>query len=376
MKVLVFGLRGFPGVAGGVESHCQHLYPELEKLGVCVEVIVRSTHQQPRFSKTWQGVQFRTLWAPKSRTLEAFVHSLISVLYAAVTRPDVLHIHSIGPAIFTPIARLFLIKVLVTYHASDYEQKKWGRFGRSILRIGERFAMRFAHEVISVSHHGARGLKRLYGRDVTVIPNGVEPIEQVDSGDVHRELDLQPKKYVLHVGRSIPDKRQDDLIRAFRRAELPGWKLVLVGDLSGDDEYSTRVRTLAADDPRVVLAGYRDGSALSSLLSNAGCFVLPSSYEGLPVALLEALSAGIPVLASDIDANHEIELPESCYFPVGDIETLANKMPTAAREYEKPVVEALKRRVEAEFSWPDIAARTFSLYQRMIAGQGSTNDLK
>ena len=67
------------------------------------------------------------------------------------------------------------------------------------------------------------------------------------------------------------------------------------------------------------MCGTRGGSELSTLYAGAGVYVLPSAHEGLPITLLEALSFGLPCIASDIPANREVRLGEECYFPVGDI---------------------------------------------------------
>lgn len=134
MKVLVFGVRGFPAVQGGVETHAEHLYPELVKLGFNVTVAVRAAYQSHK-ETSYKGVEFKKLWAPKSQFLEAAVHSLLAILYAGITRPDLVHIHSIGPALVTPIARIMGLRVVVTHHGADYDREKWnGALGAKLGR--------------------------------------------------------------------------------------------------------------------------------------------------------------------------------------------------------------------------------------------------
>lgn len=366
MKVMALGLRALPGIAGGVESHCEHLYPLVAAQGVDVEILVRSAYVDPSAAGQWRGTQIRRLWSPRKSGLEVILHTFLGVLYAAVRRPDVLHLHSVGPAIFTPLARALGLHVVVTHHAPDYEQAKWGWLGKWILKTGERMTMRYANEVISVSRHGASELKRAYGREPVLILNGVPFIGTTESRAILEELRLESGRYVLHVGRAIPDKRQDDLIRAFGRAQLPGWKLVLVGNLSGDDEYSARVRKMAAERSDVVLAGFRSGVDLQTLFTNAGCFVLPSAIEGLSIALLEALSAGCVVVGSNIPANHEIELPQGCYFEIGDIDAMATAISTIPRTVPREVWQRLRSRVHDEYDWERIAEQTVRLYRNSL----------
>lgn len=372
MKVIVLGLRALPGIAGGVESHCEHLYPLVAKQGVDVEIIVRSAYVEPDAPSYWRGARIRRIWSPRKSGLEVILHTFLGVMYAAVRRPDVLHLHSVGPAVFTPLARLMGLHVVVTHHAPDYVQSKWGWLGKWILKTGERMTMRYANEVISVSRHGALELARAYGREPRLILNGVPFIGPTESRAVLDELGLESGRYVLHVGRAIPDKRQDDLIRAFAQASLPGWKLVLVGNLGGDDEYSSSVRQLAGRYPDVVLGGFRSGVDLQALFTNAGCFALPSAIEGLSIALLEALSAGCAVVGSNIPANHEIELPKGCYFEVGDIDAMATALGSIPKTIPKRIWNDLRRRVHSEYDWALLAKQVVELYCASTARTGGT----
>lgn len=374
MKVMALGLRALPGIAGGVESHCEHLYPLIAEAGVDVEILVRSAYVAPLAPRQWRGTRIRRLWSPRKSGVEVILHTFLGVAYAAVRRPDVLHLHSVGPAIFAPLARALGLHVVVTHHAPDYVQAKWGWLGKWILKTGERMAMRYANEVISVSRHGVAELKRVYGREPVLILNGVPFIGPTESRVVLDELRLESGRYVLHVGRAIPDKRQDDLIKAFSRARLPGWKLVLVGNLSGNDEYSARVRQMAAERTDIVLAGFRGGVDLQTLFTNAGCFALPSAIEGLSIALLEALSAGCAVVGSDIPANHEVELPASCYFKVGDIDALAAAISTVPNTIPPQVWQDLRNRIHQEYDWSRIAEQTVRLYRDSTSGQLRHND--
>lgn len=366
MKIVVVGLRSIPGVAGGIETHCEQLYPRVAHAGIDVEIIVRSPYVTESANGKWNGVRIRKLWSPKRRGFETFFHTLIGVVYAGIVRPDLLHLHAVGPGLFTPLARAFRLKVVVTHHGSDYERAKWGTVVKRLLKTGERLAMYFANEVISVSRSKASELMFEYGREPIVIPNGVPVIERPASSEVLEELGIEANKYVLHVGRWAPEKRQDDLIEGFTKACLSGWKLVLVGDINGKDEFSRRIRKMAEQHQTVVLAGFRSGDALRALFSNAGCFALPSTIEGFSIAMLEALSAGCVVVASDIPANHEIELPPECYFPVGDVGAISKVLGAATRNVSRDTWIRLRNKVRAEYDWQQIAERTVRVYHDTV----------
>lgn len=360
---MALGLRGFPGVQGGIETHAEHLYPLLAKLGCEVEVIARAPYLPADSAKQWRGVRLRRLWSPRSKGLETICHTFLGTLYAAVKRPDVLHYHAVGPAIMVPLARLLALRVVVTHHGPDYDRQKWGRFSRWVLRTGERLGMRFAHQRIVISKVIQKLVRDKHGRDSILIYNGVELPALPETTSALAKFDLRPDRYVLLVSRLVPEKRHLDLIRAFEAARLEGWKLVLVGAADHPDDYMRRVLAAAQSTPGVICTGFQSGLALSELYAHAGVFVLPSSHEGLPIVLLEALSYGIDVIASDIPANLEVGLGRDRYFPLGDITALAELLCTAA-DNPSSDEQRNKRRVwvKEQYDWEGIAAKTLEVY--------------
>jgi len=367
LSVIVLGLRGIPNVQGGVETHTRELYPRLVALGVRVEVLVRAQFVS-KAEQSYRGIRLTRICTSKRAGFESLIHSVIGVVYAGLRRPDILHIHAVGPAIVAPIARLLGIRVVVTHHGPDYQREKWGWFARLVLRTGERECCRTANAVIVISNGIARHLREQFGRESVLIPNGIAA-PSVCQGDQHvRDLGLEPGRYFLMVGRMVPEKRQLDVIRAHELANIHGWKLVLVGAHQADD-YSRTVET-AARAAGVTLTGYLSGEPLRQLYSLSGAFILPSSYEGLPIALLEALSYGLPVLASDIEANREVGLEESCYFPVGDIAALASGLiRLAAAERDEAGRVALSKWAAQKYNWDHIAEQTLAVYRMVMEGR-------
>jgi glycosyltransferase involved in cell wall biosynthesis len=366
---MAMGLRGIPGVQGGVETHAEQLYPRLAALGCDVEVIVRSPFSAPGVRR-FGSVSLRRIWSPRHSGVEALVHSVVAVLYAAIRRPDILHIHAIGPAIVTPIARLFGLRVVVTHHGHDYDREKWGPFARMILRTGERWGMRCANGRISVSQGIADKVAMLYDRRCAVIPNGVLPPPTGLGDRAPRAFGLDPGRYFLQVSRLVPEKRQLDLVHAYAQLGPSTWKLALVGALGGDP-YCTKLQEAAAAVPGVVLTGFQTGTNLHELYRHAGAFVLPSTHEGLPIAILEALGHGVPVVASDIAPNLEIGLPQDSYFPAGDVTALSGLLRAAI---DAPVLSEDARagrqaRALEKYDWDRIADNTFQLFQSLTGAK-------
>ena len=368
LRIAVLGTRGIPDVMGGVETHCQELFPRIVAHGHKVTLFGRSPYLALKVPYEYRGIKIIPLWAPKKKSLEAILQTLLGVLYVVKHRDqfDLLHIHAIGPALLVPVARLFGIPVVITHHGPDYDRQKWGKLAKSVLRLGESLGCRFSDAVITVSRHIALLVEANFNCKATYIPNGVNLPDIVPAGDMLERHSLIAFKYILAVGRFVPEKGFHDLLRAYSACRTD-WKLVIAGDADHEDDYSRGIKTLAAKDPRVVLTGFIRGDDLAEVLTNAGLFILPSYHEGLPIALLEAISYNIPILVSDIPANMELADPIET-FPVGNVHLLSEMIMQQTTSVTK---EALARyRLDHEFNWDVVAAATEKVYCDVL---GRTN---
>lgn len=362
-RVMMLGLRGVPNVQGGVEKHVEELARLYIAKGWDVEVVGRRPYLDRKQPYIWEGVQVTPVWAPTSMKFEAIIHTVVGVLRAGIKRPDVLHIHAIGPALATPLARLLGLPTVVTHHGFDYNRQKWGRLARTMLKLGEWCGMRFANARIAVSNDIAQTMQQRYDVPVTFIPNGVTLRPASHDKAWLEKHDLSPGRYIALVARIVPEKRQLDLIEAFAKLSDPSLKLALVGSAEYTAEYAATVRARAEAVPGVVLTGALRGDELSAVFSQAALFVLPSSHEGMPIALLEAMGYGLNVLASDITANVEVGLSKDSYFLLGDIEALKDAIRAKIdRPLSPDQSQELIDRIARDYSWSGIADRTLAIY--------------
>jgi len=369
-RVIMLGMRGFPDVQGGVEKHTEKLARALLALGWNVEAIVRNRYVS-RLQKSWCGVNFTRIWAPHIKGLETVIHSFLGVLYAGISRPDILHIHGIGPAFFVPLARAFGLKVVVTCHSLNYQHRKWGLLARSIFRAGEWAGMRFANGRISVSRFLADKMRSAYDVSVSTIPNGIDKPANVRSRGTLDKFGLEADRYALCVARIDEEKRQLDLIRAYSQIATPDFKLVLAGDVDYSGRHARMVSEVVKRTPGVVMLGYQSAASLAELYANAAIFVLPSANEGQPIVVLEALSYGLPVLLSDIAAHRDMTIPRVRYFPVGDIEMLTKYLAEISEAPPQRLSVLDRRHVLAKYEWREIATRTLEVY---VSALGSSRN--
>lgn len=362
MKIVVIGTRGIPKIMGGVETHCEELYPRIAAMGHDVTVIRRKTYvHEDKPLKEYKGVKLVDLYNPHSKSFEAIVHTFLAVIKARSLNPDVLHIHTIGPSLLAPVARMLGLKVVMTNHGPDYDRQKWSKTAKAILRLSERMGTRFSNRVIVISKVIADILSTKYGRNDTVlIYNGVNTPEKSVSRDYLRSIGLADNdRYIVAIGRFVKEKGFHDLVEAYNRLDKSKYpyRLVIAGDCDHPDQYSENLKETARK-AGVVLTGFIKGEKLNQVMTNASLFVLPSYHEGLPIALLEAMSYNLDVLVSDIPANKLdcLSLPD--FFHAGDVADLTDKLiakfasPTPQRTYDL-----------SPFDWDTIARQTADVYR-------------
>lgn len=366
MRIAVTGTRGIPGIQGGVETHCEHLFPRMVAMGHDVTVFRRAPYtatEEPRLTE-YRGVKLVDVPTPRRKSLEAPLHTLRCVLRARRMGVDILHIHSIGPTLLVPLARLLGLKVVMTHHGPDYDRAKWGRLARTVLKLGERLGCRHANAVIVISRVIADIVARKHGRtDTDLIFNGVEPQAEPESYPLLVRHGLEPGRYILGLGRFVEEKGFHDLIEAYKAigGKQSGWTLAIAGDADHPDEYSRRLKRMA-EDAGVVLTGFISGEELRQVTAGAALFAMPSYHEGLPIALLEAMSHRLDVAVSDIPACRLPELEPGDYFAAGDTEALAALLrrklsePRGRRSYDL-----------SAYDWDRIAVQTEAVYRRVMS---------
>jgi glycosyltransferase involved in cell wall biosynthesis len=366
LRVAMVGQRGIPATFGGIEHHVEELGSRLAARGHDVVVYTRTNYVETRPARV-RGMRPRYLPTVGSKHLDAIVHSTLSTVDAMIRGADIVHYHAVGPGIPAVIPRyLSRAKVVLTVHGLDAERAKWGGAARRVLDGATWLSARVPDETIVVSRDLERHYRERYGRRTTYIPNGVaEPVVRAPD-EIVRRFGLHGDDYVLFVGRMVPEKAPDLLIRAFRSLSTDR-RLVLAGGSSYTDDFLRSLQTLAASDRRVLMTGYVYGPVLEELYTNASAFALPSSLEGLPLTLLEAASYGIPIVVSDIRPHLEVvgdDGPGHRIFHSGDEGALAGALREALTDprAERRGAKSLRHRILSTYPWEHAVDGTESVY--------------
>lgn len=319
------GLRGFPDVQGGVENHCAAILPNL---GINCRVYRRKPYIS-QDKKPPENIRFVDLPSTRIKGFETAFHTALCVVHLLIHPVEIVNVHNIGPALLTPLLKLRGMKVVLTYHSTNYLHSKWGWFAKNVLKIGEYVGFRFADKIIFVSDTMRRNVCSSYALTKSiVIPNPVHKVSQTESTEFCKSIGVQPLEYLLAVGRISPEKGFDCLVTAARN--LPdGFKVVIAGTADNGSSYMDMLKQLDSGN-KVIFTGFANPVTLHELYSHARMFVLPSHFEGMSLALLEAMSYSLPICASDIPANRLPELENhAIYFAPGNPSALRNAISKA-----------------------------------------------
>jgi glycosyltransferase involved in cell wall biosynthesis len=365
LRVAFIGGRGVISKYSGIETYYEEVGRRLVEMGHEVTVYCRN-YFTPAMAK-YNGLRLLRLPTIRSKHLETLIHTLLSTAHAMTQRYDVVHYHALGPALFSFLPRLLGKKTAVTVQGLDWQRKKWGRLASAVLRLGERAAGYLPDATMVVSRTLQQRYRKVHRIEAFYVANGgllrgpSEPRKILEWG-------LEPGKYVLFLGRLSPEKGCHLLVEAFEHIEADV-KLVMAGASSYSNEYIRELRSHTCE--RIRIFDWVSGETLDELLTNAMLFVLPSDLEGMSMALLDAMGAGLCVLTSDVPENRELVGGAGFTFRCGSPTDLADQLRflIASPEVREAAGSTAKKRVAEQYQWDKIAADIEKTYFHLLGWQ-------
>jgi glycosyltransferase involved in cell wall biosynthesis len=358
LRVAFIGGRGVISKYSGIETYYEEVGRRLAAMGHEVTVYCRK-YFTPQVREQ-NGMRVLRLPTIRSKHFETLIHTFLSTIHVLTQPCDVVHYHALGPALFSFIPRLAGKKTVVTVQGLDWQRKKWGRIASSVLRLGEQAAISLPTSTMVVSRTLRQHYWKKHKAETFYVPNG-GLMRNRHLPDKVFDRGIEPENYILFLGRFSPEKGCHLLIEAYEKLDTTV-KLVMAGPSSYCDEYSRQLRTHASD--RVKFLDSVSGEDLDELLTNAMLFVLPSDLEGLSLALLDAMGAGLCVVASDIPENREAIEDAGFTFRRGDVADLADRLQflisnPAVRE---AAGNAARQRIREHYQWGTVATEVERVY--------------
>lgn len=367
MKIALIGQKGIPATYGGIENYIEEISTRLAKMGHQVFVYCRPHYTS--LEGIYNGVILKKIYSINTKHLDALSHTFLSSFHSLFCDFDIVNYQALGPSSLSFIPRMFgNAKVVVTIHSLDHKRAKWNGLAKSMLKMAEYPSVCLPHRVTTVSNRLKEYFEDKFKREVITIPTGVEP-PVFRKPDKIKKYGLEKDKFILFLGRLVPEKGCHYLIDAFEKLDTE-MKLFIAGRGFFSDEYIKELHSHQSE--KVIFGGYVEKDVLEELFSNAFLYVLPSEIEGKAQSLMQALSYGRGCLVSNIPENTEVIDKWGYTFRSRDAEGLKEKLKYLLNNKELVKNNEKQRReyAKSSFSW-DRAAQTLSeVYLDCLNGKG------
>lgn len=361
--------RRYPPLIGGAEKVLSYLAPALAGQGAEVTVVTSALLHQPSPIDHSSPVPVVRLPTSRLRFLGTTIYLRSLRRWLMAHRPDILYVSMLKHDAYVAVGvggRLGIPVVLRPEGAGatgDLAWQKWGRFGG---RIGGRCKRADAFVAIAPAIRAELVAGGYDAAKIHDLPNGVP----IPAGPWEPPDPPTATPRVVFVGRLAPEKNLGTLLDAWTilLRHLPGAVLTLIGEGPERAALEARMPGLGLDP-----SGVRFGGAVADptpVLRAANAFVLPSTEEGMSIALLEAMALGIPIVASDIPGNRRLVTDgvNGRLAPPDDPERLASAILRQCTEpgpASRMAAEA-RRRAIAEYSIDAVARKHLDLFSRLI----------
>lgn len=385
MSVVMVSSGFYPKV-GGTERQAELLARALQRLGVAVEVVTLQFRRDCALDETLSGLHLTRIPFPRVRLLATAVVAarLAAYLIRRRRRYDLIHVHMVGylAVIATVAARLLRRPIVLKFAVRPPAAAgAFGDFPAAVRKVPflERllvWGVRRADRFVAISGM-IRDMARRGGVPddrIVSIPNAVDPelfrpADPAARERLRRALGLRPGRAVLFSGRIVRRKGVADLLQAWPEviAKHPDATLYLIGagkDLEAMRAQADRFGIAGAIEFRGVVENVAD------YLRAADLFVLPSHFEGMPNALLEAMACGLPAVAARVSGvvdlieharNGLIVEPQRPDALAGAIHRLLEDRALAAA-----LGAAARASVERGYSIEAVARRYLDLYAELL----------
>ncbi len=300
LKIALMGTRGVPASYSGFETCVEQLGSRLAARGHDVTVYARK-HHITYDNPTYRGMKLVKLPTIANKYLDTIIHTFLSSVHALFQGYDIALYFIAGNSPVVWIPRLAGQKSIINVDGLDWKREKWPTIAKEYIRFAEKLSGLTANAVITDSRVVQRYYQDVYHIPTTYIAYGAE-LPRREPGETLQQLGLQPREYVLFVGRLVPENCAHHLVEAWQGLDT-NMKCVIVGDAPYAEEYKARLQSY--HDPRVIMPGYIFGEGYWELASNAYAFVLTSGVGGTHPALVESMAFGNCVIVHDTPENQE-----------------------------------------------------------------------
>lgn len=366
LKIALLGTRGIPASYSGFETCVEQLGQRLVERGHDVTVYCRS-HHITYADPMYKGMKLVKLPTIANKYLDTLVHSFISSVHALPRCYDIALYFIAGNSPVTWVPRLVGTRTMLNVDGLDWKREKWPQMAKKYIQFAEYLATKLPTAYLTDSKVVQAYYADTYGSTPPYIPYGSD-VEMLPPGEFVHKYGLEPGRYVLFVGRLVPENCAHHLVQAFRTLSTD-MKCVIVGDAAYAEEYIGQLKSMAADDPRVVFTGYVFGKGYHELGTNAGIFVETSGVGGTHPALVEAMAHGSCVVVNNTPENLETIADAGFSYDGND------GAPSLAKVLQRLIddstlrstyADRARRRAETVYTWETVTDEYERMFYRLL----------
>ncbi|SNB47963.1 DUF1972 domain-containing protein [Geobacter sp. DSM 9736] len=368
LKIALIGTRGVPASYGGFETCAEELGRRLVERGHEVIVYCRKSYYETR-QADHLGMKLVYLPNLRKKSLDTLSHTFLSTLHALRHPYDVLMVFNAAnsPALLLP--RLFGKKIAINTDGLEWKRGKWGLLGRRYYKFAEWLSTKLADRIVADSRGIQDYYRESYGAESSNIAYGAEIVTAGDPELLDR-IGLQPSGYFLQITRFEPENNPLLTIQAYKKLSTDK-KLVLVGGVPYQSDYSRALAAEAAACPGVVLPGFiYDKALLNALWCNCHAYVHGNEVGGTNPALLQTMASGCFTIAIDVPFSRDVLQDGGIYFRK-DAEDLAAHMQWSLDHHDELPRFRSKavRRIASEYTWEKVADGYEELFYQLASGR-------
>ena len=370
LSIAFIGTKGLPAKWGGIEKYIEEIGRRLVRRGHAVSVFGSKWYCADYEKDTYLGMQIHRVPAIHFKATDALTNAFWATIAVSKGNFDIVNFHGYASYFFAPVVGRTGKITVVTAHGveSGWDNPKYGFLARKIIQQAFRIGLTRADFVTTVADHLKVAIKKKFSLDAQVLPSGLDDVEIQPAAIIKQKYNLEGSDYLLFLGRIDPIKRVDWLLDM--ASELKeNIKIVIAGgpqDSTTKTYYHDLIRK-SNHMSDVIFTGAVSGIEKAELLSNCAMFLAPSSYEGLPITLLEAMAYARCCVASQIPAHSEVveDGATGFLFPKNDkmaLVRLVNRLIAKPKDYIVSIGDRAKKRAADKLNWD----KTSILYEQLF----------
>ena len=369
MKIAFIGGRTFHH-PDGIATFMYNLATELVKMGHECIVYQESDHNSEEWVNGFKVVHQKSTKSAAFNKMGLGVKSTFNAIFRQ-KGVELVHYNCGGPALFSFMwARLFGKKVVLQLHGLEFKRTKYAPFIRQLVKVYFDLHCRLHKNITVCSTEQQEYLVERFGKQSTVITGAVNIPGKAKDSDVLERFGIKPNNYVVYMGRLVQDKNPDCLVRGFINSGYKDKQLVICGCAAPGSTFDNELHQMAEGCRNVIFTGAIFGDDKDVVLRNAWAYCLPSTIEGLPISLLEAMSYGKVCIASDIPANREALGESGIWVEKEQPEDITKALNNLYTHYDelKWQGDANFERVKTDFSWKR-KAEEYDAFMKKVVGK-------